>query len=68
MLSPYLLKLVTFDVSLLILLVFSGKGTTQLRRGGKFLIGLCANHSGSHGERMTIYNWYTVDKAIAKII
>ena len=34
MLSPYFAKLVTCDV-ILVLLVFSGKVTTQLRYGGK---------------------------------
>jgi len=36
MLSPYLVKLVTRDV-ILVLLVFSGKVTTQFRCGGKIL-------------------------------
>jgi len=35
MLSPYVVKLVTFDV--ILLLVFSGKATTQLCCGWKFL-------------------------------
>jgi len=34
MLSPYLVELVTFDV-IVVLLVFSGMATMQLRCGGK---------------------------------
>jgi len=55
MLSPYLVRLVTFDV-MLALLVFSGKVTTQLRCGGKFLIGSCVNHSHHNSERMTKFS------------
>jgi len=70
MLTPYIIKLVTLDVNvILVLLSFSGKVTTQLRLGKKFqqiCVQIIPDHAGESVQKLlrwaTIWPQYTWPK------
>jgi len=67
MLPPYLVKLVTFDV-IQILLIFSGKVTTQLRCGGNiFSIKICMQVLPDHNSEI-ITDIGVAYKVVAKTV